>query len=95
MPMLLLFFVGQNYEVLRPMAIPATAAALLGTGIYLTGTLARIPWLRNLAFVWWVASIGLMIVRGPVVFLVYGVLVIALYVLPGLKLCQMARRAGA
>jgi hypothetical protein len=36
-----------------------------------------------------------MIVRGPVVFLVYGVLVIALYVLPGLKLCQMARRAGA
>jgi hypothetical protein len=95
MPMLLLFFVGQTYEVLRPMAIPATAAALLGTGIYLTGTLARIPWLRNLAFVWWVASIGLMIVRGPVVFLVYGVLVIALYVLPGLKLCQMARRAGA
>lgn len=94
MPMLLLFFVGQSYELLRPQAIPATAAALLGTGVYLTGTLARIGWLRNLAFVWWVASIGLMLVHGATVFLVYGLLVLALYVLPGIKLSQMARRAG-
>jgi hypothetical protein len=94
MPMLLLFFVGQSYEVLRPQAIPATAAALLGTGIYLTGTLAKINWLRNLAFVWWLASIALMLVRGATVFLVYAVLVFALYVLPGIKLYRMARRAG-
>ena len=94
MPMLLLFFVGQSYELLRPQAIPATAAALLGTGIYLTGTLARISWLRNLAFVWWLASIALMLVHGATVFLVYALLVFALYVLPGIKLSQMARRTG-
>lgn len=95
MPMLLLFFVGQSYDLVRPQAIPATAAALLGTGIYLTGTLARIGWLRNLAFAWWVASIALMVVRGAAVFLVYALLIFALYVLPGFKLNQMARRAGA
>ena len=94
MPMLLLFFVGQSFDVLRPQAIPATAAALLGTGIYLTGTLARINWLRNLAFVWWLASIALMRVHGATVFLVYAVLVFTLYVLPGIKLMRMARRAG-
>jgi hypothetical protein len=94
MPMLLLFFVGQSYGLLRPHSIPATAAALLGTGIYMTGTLAKIGWLRNLAFVWWVASIALMIVQGATVFLVYALLVFALYVLPGIKLNQMARRAG-
>ncbi len=94
MPMLLLFFVGQSFDVLRPQAIPATAAALLGTGIYLTGTLARINWLRNLAFVWWLASIALMRVHGATVFLVYALLVFTLYVLPGIKLMRMARRAG-
>lgn len=94
MPMLLLFFVGQSYELLRAQAIPATAAALLGTGIYLTGTLAKIGWLRNLAFIWWLASIALMLVQGATVFLVYALLVFTLYVLPGIKLNQMARRAG-
>jgi hypothetical protein len=67
---------------------------LLGTGIYLTGTLARINWLRNLAFVWWLASIALMLVHGAIVFLAYALLLFALYVLPGIKLSQMARRAG-
>jgi hypothetical protein len=79
---------------LSPRAIPATAAALLGSGVYLTGTLAKIGWLRSLAFVWWVASIGLMLIHGATVFLVYGLLVFALYVLPGLKLMQMARQRG-
>ncbi len=95
MPMLLLFFVGQSFELIPPRAIPSIAAALLGTGIYLTGTLAKIGWLRNLAFAWWVASIGLMLVRGASVFLMYGLLIFALYVVPGFKLNQMAKRAGA
>ena len=94
MPMLLLFFVGQSYGILQARAIPATAAALLGAGIFMTGTLAKIRWLRSLAVAWWLASIGLMLIHGAKVFLVYGLLVFALYVLPGLKLNRMARQRG-
>jgi hypothetical protein len=94
MPMLLLFFVAQPYGLVKSLAIPTTAAALLGSGIYLTGSLAKINWLRNLAIVWWLASIGLMMVRGPTVFLCYAILLFVLYVVPGLKLNQLARRAA-
>lgn len=94
MPMMLLFFVGQPYGLVKAFAIPSTAAALLGSGIYLTGSLAKINWLRNLAVVWWLASIGLMLVRGPAVFLCYAILIFALYVVPGIKLNQIARRAA-
>lgn len=94
MPMLLLFFVAQPYGLVKAFAIPTTAAALLGSGIYLTGSLAKINWLRNLAIVWWLASIGLMLVRGPAVFLCYAILIFALYVVPGIKLNQIARRAA-
>jgi hypothetical protein len=85
-------FAGSWNGSIRPLAIPGFAAAFIGLGVGLNGAIARIDWLRNLAFIWWAAALPMLLWPGNYTLVVFAVLVIALYVVPGIKLNAMARR---
>lgn len=88
-------FAGSWNGSIRPIAIPGFAAVFIGIGVGMNGAIARIDWLRNLAFVWWIAALPMLLWPGNYTLVVFAVLVIALYVVPGLKLNAMARRLRA
>jgi hypothetical protein len=92
--MFLLFFPGQYFGVIKPVAIPAIAASMLATGVMLTGQLARIAWLRNLSAVWWLASAAMLAWPGVHAFLWYGLLTLVLYVWPGFVLNRMLKTSA-
>ncbi len=91
--MAIALFAGSWSGSIRPPAIPGLAAVFIGLGMGLNGVLARIGWLRNLAVVWWLAALPMLLRPGGYTLLVFAVLVIALHVLPGIALNAMARRA--
>ena len=90
--MVLLFFPGQFFGVIKPLSIPAIAASMLAIGVFMTGQLAQITWLRNLSFAWWLASAAMLAWPGVHTFLWYGLLILALYVVPGLALNRMLKK---
>ncbi len=92
--MLLLFFPGQYFGVIKPLAIPSIAASMLAVGVFMTGQLARITWLRNLSAAWWLASATMLAWPGVHTFLWYGLLLLALYVVPGFALNRMIKQAA-
>jgi hypothetical protein len=91
--MTLSFFLGTWSGSLSVAAIPGMAAAFTGVGIYLNGLLARIPWLKNLAWVWWASAALMLIWRSNSVYALMAVLMLLLYVIPGVLLNRMAARA--
>ena len=92
--MVLLFFPGQFFGVIKASAVPAIAASMLAIGVMLTGQLARINWLRNLSLAWWLASAAMLAWPGIHTFLWYGLLILVLYVLPGFWLNRMLRNTA-
>ena len=93
--MTLTFFLGTYRGSISIAAIPGLAAAFTGAGIYINGMLARIPWLRNLAYLWWASAAAMLIWTGAGTYALMAALMIALYVIPGFVLNRMARRAAA
>ncbi|MDW8259384.1 MAG: hypothetical protein RML32_08070, partial [Gammaproteobacteria bacterium] len=87
----LCFFAALPVGTIQPIAVPGITAAVLGAGVFLTGALARIDWLHNLAVVWWLAALVMLLRPGVYTWLLSSALSIALYALPGVKLMQMAR----
>lgn len=93
--MTIAFFAGTWSGAVRPVSIPGLASVLIGVSAFMNGALARLLRLRNLAFVWW-AGAGLMLYwPGLHVFAIFGMMMFALYVIPGFALNAIARRAGA
>ena len=67
-------------------------ATLSGMAFFLHGTLAGIGWLRNVGVLWWLASIPLFLMTGPIIMLAYAVLILLLQVVPGILLTFERRR---
>lgn len=91
--MTLTFFLGTLRGSIALAAIPGLSAAFTGTGIYINGVLARISWLRNLALIWWICAAAMLWWTGSHNYLLLALLMLALYVAPGIALNRMAARA--
>ncbi|ROQ17970.1 hypothetical protein EDC38_2942 [Marinimicrobium koreense] len=86
---LLFFFVGLGQGALPGAYLPAVFGGLIAVGIFLTGILAGLGWLRNMAFGWWLGSLAMFIWPGETAILLMGVLLLLFYVLPGVLLIRM------
>lgn len=86
---LIFFFAGLGMNNLPGEQLPAIFASLIGTGLFLTGVLASLNWLRNMAFGWWLGSLVMFIWPGEHVILLMGFMLLVFYVLPGIVLIRM------
>ncbi|HET9679754.1 MAG TPA: hypothetical protein VFP95_04225, partial [Gammaproteobacteria bacterium] len=57
-------FAGYVTGTLPSYTGPGLAALLTGIGVYLSGVLSGIGWLRNTAFLWWAAAVLMLIKPG-------------------------------
>lgn len=93
--MLIILFIGVGSGSLEGRHMSALASTLVGGAVYMTGTLAGMAWLRNLAFAWWAGAAVMFWWPGVYVLPLMGVMVLALYVVPGLLLIRLRRQNAA
>jgi Kef-type K+ transport system membrane component KefB len=93
--MLIIIFIGVGSGSLDGRHMTALASTLIGGAVFMTGTLAGMPWLRNLSFAWWAGAVVMFAWPGLYVLLLMAIMVLALYVVPGLILIRMRHRQGA
>ncbi|HEX7047714.1 MAG TPA: hypothetical protein VF275_09120 [Gammaproteobacteria bacterium] len=91
--MLIIFFIGVGSGNLGAEHMSALSSALVGGAVFLTGTLSGLNWLRNLAFGWWGGAVVMFAWPGLYVLLLMGVMLLALYVVPGIVLIRMNHAA--
>ena len=89
---LVLFFAGLGSQALPGEHMPALFSTLVGSGVFLTGVLAGLNWMRNLAFAWWAGAVVMFFWPGLHVLLLMGLMLVVLYVVPGLVLVRMKSR---
>lgn len=90
---LVLFFAGVGSGNLDGRLMPALSSVLVGGAVFLTGMLSGLNWLRNLAAAWWLGATAMLLWPGPHVLLLMGAMLLALYVIPGIVLIRMRKRA--
>lgn len=88
---LIFFYAGLGAGALPGEPLPAIFSSLIGSGLFLNGVLAGLPWLRNTAIGWWLGSLVMFIWPGDHVLLIMGALLVVFYVLPGIVLVRMKR----
>lgn len=88
---LIFFYASLGAHALPGEHMPAIFSSLIGTGVFMTGVLAGLPWLRNLAVGWWAGSLAMFIWPGTHVSLLMALMLFILYVIPGLVLIRMKR----
>jgi hypothetical protein len=93
--LMLLGFAGPAGGGVRPDAITAVLAAVLGSGFFATGLLLGSRWMQAAAGVWWAGALLMLLWPGPHGLLVTAALVLLLQTLPGAWLMLRARRAVA
>lgn len=93
--LLIIFFIGVGSGNLAPVHMPALSSTLAGGAVFLTGVLAGLAWLRNLAFAWWAGAVVMFAWPGMYVLLLMGVMLLVLYVVPGIVLIRRDRNAGS
>lgn len=86
--MLIVFFVGTGTGALSGSLMPAISSTFVGTAVFLTGTLAGLAWVRNLALGWWLGAAAMFAWPGLHVLLLMGVMLFVLYVVPGVILIR-------
>lgn len=91
--MVLMVFVGIPAGIVAPEATAGLCAAVVGIGVFLSGTLMGTPWVRNLAFGWWIGSAAAFIFRGALPILIFASLIVVLYLIPGIILNLQLRRS--
>ena len=89
--MLIIFFIGVGSGNLPGYHMSALSSALVGGAVFMTGTLAGINWLRNLSLGWWLGAAIMFAWPGLYALLLMGVMLFALYVVPGLVLIRLKR----
>ncbi len=75
-------------------SLPGLMAFVFGAGYFSSGFLSGLRWLSAVGFAWWVSGVALLVWRGVDSLLALGVLLVALQVLPALKLRSMERSHG-
>lgn len=86
---LIVFFAGFGVGALPGAILPAVFSSLIGTGMFLTGVLAGLGWLRNTSLGWWLGSVLMFVWPGENAILLMGALLLLLYVVPGVVLIRL------
>lgn len=92
--MLIIFFVGTGTGALSGSLMPPLSSTFVGTAVFLTGMLAGLNWVRNLAFGWWLGAAAMFAWPGLHVLLLMGLMLLVLYVIPGVILIRKKRVTG-
>ena len=78
--------------ITHPVALCPLTAIIVGIAYFLDGTVRVVPWVRNLAFVWWAAA-GFMYFWPTVhVLLIYAVMVFVFQFIPGIILLRRSQK---
>lgn len=88
---LIYFVASMGFNTLPGIYMPGVVSSLLGSGIFITGVLAGITWLRNVGVAWWLGAISMFAWPGDHVSLLMGVLLLIFYVVPGVVLIRQQR----
>jgi surface polysaccharide O-acyltransferase-like enzyme len=89
--MSIMFFVGVPSGAVPPQVLPGMSALLVGAGIFNTGTLSGMHWLRAVAGAWFLGGIYMFLFPGPQVLLAMAFLLIGFQIVPGMVLVKQAR----
>ncbi len=85
-------FVGVPLGVIPGGAIAPVIWTLVGVGVFMTGTLMGMRWVRNLAFGWWAGAVAGFFWQSEVQFLISAIVIILFYIVPGFVLNAQARK---
>lgn len=91
--MLIIFFVGVGTGAMNGSLMTPVSSTLVGTAVFLTGTLASLNWVRNLALGWWLGAAAMFAWPGLHVLLMMGIMLFVLYVIPGVILIRQKTTA--
>jgi hypothetical protein len=78
--------------IIHPLALCPICAAIIGIAYFMSGVLYGLPWVRNLALVWWAGAIGMMFWQSVHILLVYSLMMIIFQVIPGIILYRNYRK---
>ncbi|MDX1442490.1 MAG: hypothetical protein R3270_01800 [Gammaproteobacteria bacterium] len=86
--LMIVFFIGVGFGSLPGYLMNPVSALFIGIGIFMTGVLAGIGWIRNLAFGWWLGGAVMLAYPGLWNLWFMGLLLLLLYMLPGVLLAR-------
>lgn len=93
--MAVLGFAGIPLGVMPATGIGPATTAIAGIGVFLTGCLMGVRWVRNLAFVWWAIAVIECIWHGREQFLIGAVVMVLFFIVPGIILKRQARNIAS
>ena len=82
---------GMFSPLVDPRVLPGLFCTLIGAGIFATGAVPGLGWLRWVAGGWWLGGVALMAAPGGYALPVMAAMVLALQVVPGVLLERRAR----
>lgn len=90
--MLIIFFVGVGSGTVNGALMSPISSTFVGSAVFLTGALAGMNWVRNLAIGWWLGAAVMFAWPGLYNLLLMGLMLIAFYVVPGVILVLRKRQ---
>ncbi|HRE40552.1 MAG TPA: hypothetical protein PLG90_04395 [Ignavibacteria bacterium] len=85
-------FIGNITNAYNPYHISAMISILLGIGYFNSGIIQKINWLRNLGFVWWLGGWSLFYLKGPIIMLIFAIMLILFQTIPGIILYRKYKK---
>lgn len=90
--LLIIAFVGAGSGNMPGALMCAVSALFIGIGVFNSGLLAGLKWLRNLAFGWWFGGALMLVYPGMWNLWFMALLLFVLYLIPGILLSRNAPR---
>ena len=89
--LLIIFFVGVGSGNIAGYMMCSISTLLIGIGVFNTGLLSGLKWLRNLAYGWWLG--GAIMLASPGLWNLWftALLLLVLYLIPGILLSRKAQ----
>jgi hypothetical protein len=82
--MVIVIFLSLSTKVIDPFLIDPIIALFIGVGYFVCSRLYVSRWMVVLAFGWWFGSIPMFLHPGKESFLVFGLMIIVLFAIPGI-----------
>ena len=78
--------------IMHPIALCPITAIIIGIAYFLDGSLRLVPWVRNLAYAWWLGAIVMFFWPTIHVLLIYAIMIIAFQFIPGIVLYRRSKK---
>ena len=85
-------FMAPFSKVLSPMAICPVISLIMGTAHFVSGSINEFKWQKWVGISWWLGSVVLFLWVAVENFLLFGLLMILLQIIPGVKLNAYRKR---